>query len=411
MTRPASLEVASPSILDDLPAPFQDAGSVDITKRLQLESQQCDDTADEVDPLLTEMFGGLPRCDQRRAAAAYVRGLLCDNTKKSIRAMAESTQTQSQTLQQFVGQSTWQVGPVRQGIAKLLAKTHDPNSWVIADTNFSKTGSHSAGVARQYVPELGRSLNCQRALTIVTTGAIRNAASWRMVIPSVWNHDEARRKRARLPTDQLSRDRLSYVLELVDELSLEWNLLPKPIVVDMQHEPGATALADALDCRGLSYLIGITGSHLAAVRVASRPAVRSGVIREIPVASIALATSAAPRFTHTVSGPQNKTRRTQFYSHPLAKLDHRDTSLTAGDRMLLIDWPYSKPDPARWWLTNLDEDLSALAKRLSDQLHAQHAVTVLAQRCGLHDYEGRSYTGWNHHVTMSAAALAYLQLR
>lgn len=54
------------------------------------------------------MFGLLPRLDQLRWGACYLRGLMPDGRRKSIQPMAErSPDGNMPALQQFVNQSPW----------------------------------------------------------------------------------------------------------------------------------------------------------------------------------------------------------------------------------------------------------------------------------------------------------------
>jgi hypothetical protein len=65
----------------------------------------------------------------------------------------------------------------------------------------------------------------------------------------------------------------------------------------------------------------------------------------------------------------------------------------------------------RFWVTNLADrrldELLALAL-----LHRQSTAGVLEMQesFGLRDFEGRSYPGWHHHMTLVSAAFAYHRL-
>ncbi|HET9142302.1 MAG TPA: hypothetical protein VFO68_23245, partial [Actinophytocola sp.] len=65
------------------------------------------------------------------------------------------------------------------------------------------------------------------------------------------------------------------------------------------------------------------------------------------------------------------------------------------------------------WLTNLTNvrlaqivDLVELSRR-----SGQEDMAALRDNFGLQDFEGRSYAGWHHHVTLVSAAHAYRTLR
>src|SRR5688572_14079714 len=96
----------------------------------------------------TEMFGGLARSDQRLKGELYLRGLLLDGRRKSIRTMATRLGTDYQALQQFVTSSTWDVASVRLRLARRAVDVVRPAAWVIEDTAFLKEGTGSPCVAK-----------------------------------------------------------------------------------------------------------------------------------------------------------------------------------------------------------------------------------------------------------------------
>ena len=80
-------------------------------------------------------------------------------------------------------------------------------------------------------------------------------------------------------------------------------------------------------------------------------------------------------------------------------------------RLLLVEWPLGKSEPRGFWITNMVDrpvpELTALAKL---RLRAQQDLEMLTGRFGLCDYEGRSFLGWHHHVTLASMAYAFDRL-
>ena len=83
-----------------------------------------------------EMFGGLPRKDQRAAGELYVRGLLTDGQRKSMQPMAARLGTDHQRLQQFITSSTWDYVRVRRNVARWFAAGQPVEALVVDDTGF-----------------------------------------------------------------------------------------------------------------------------------------------------------------------------------------------------------------------------------------------------------------------------------
>src|SRR5204863_4462232 len=146
----------------------------------------------EARPLLldftAEMLGGLPRKDQRAAGELYVRGLLTDGQRKSMQPMAARLGTDHQRLQQFITSSTWDYVAVRRNVARWFASSQPVEALVIDDTGFPKDGTASPCVARQYSGTLGKTANCQIAVSVqVVSDAASVAANWRLFCPTSWD--------------------------------------------------------------------------------------------------------------------------------------------------------------------------------------------------------------------------------
>src|SRR3954452_21498416 len=64
------------------------------------------------------VFAGLPRVDQRETGVRYLRGLMLDGQRKSMRPMAARLGVDHQQLQQFLTSSTWDHVEVRKRVAR-----------------------------------------------------------------------------------------------------------------------------------------------------------------------------------------------------------------------------------------------------------------------------------------------------
>ena len=135
-----------------------------------------------------EMLGGLARKDQRAAGELYVRGLLTDGQRKSMQPMAERLGTDHQRLQQFITSSTWDYVAVRRNVARWFAASQPVEALVVDDTGFPKDGSASPCVARQYSGTLGKTANCQVAVSVHLVNEHAScAADWRLFCPESWD--------------------------------------------------------------------------------------------------------------------------------------------------------------------------------------------------------------------------------
>jgi SRSO17 transposase len=113
-----------------------------------------------------DVFASVPRKDRRAKGGCYLRGLMFEGRCKSISAMAgRLPDGVEQNLQQFVNRSTWDPVPVRRRIAQRLVPQIGPEAFVVDDVSFPKDGRMSVAVAPQYCGALGKTANCQVAVT------------------------------------------------------------------------------------------------------------------------------------------------------------------------------------------------------------------------------------------------------
>jgi SRSO17 transposase len=99
-----------------------------------------------------------------------------------------------QRLQQCVSASNWSDAELRRRLArKLEAELPGLEAFVVDDTGFPKKGTHSVGVARQYSGTLGRTDNCQVAVSLHLAGDKGSGCiAMRLYLPEEWAHSRKR---------------------------------------------------------------------------------------------------------------------------------------------------------------------------------------------------------------------------
>ena len=374
----------------------------------------------------TEMFAPLPRKDQRRWGEVYLRGLMLDGRRKSVEPMAARlSDGDEQCLQQFLNQSPWDPEPVRKQLAKRMGAEIPPLAWIVDDTGFPKAGRHSVGVARQYSGTLGKIGNCQVGVSISSASEVASCpVTWRLFLPASWDSDTERRAKTHLPEEEHHRPKWELALEMLDEL-LGWGLAAPPVVADAGYGE-ITAFRAALAEHGLLYVVEVKGTTSAygpevpAERLPWRgqgrkPAAR---YREAPSSLRTLALEAGFAQTREVAWREGS-RGTMKARFVALRVQPANVGLRRAHReqlplaWLLCEWPEDEEEPSKYWLSNLPEettllDLVRLAKL---RWRIEQDYRELKDALGLDHFEGRSFRGWHHHVTLVSMAHAFLTLQ
>jgi SRSO17 transposase len=374
-----------------------------------------------------DMFEPLARADQRRWGEVYVRGLMLDGKRKSIQPMAERLPDgDEQALQQFVNQSPWDWRPVRRRLAQQLTVAIDPDAWIVDDTGFPKYGKTSVGVARQYSGTLGKVANCQVGVSIhAATDQASCPINWRLFLPESWDGDAARRRAAHVPERVGHRPKGQLVLDMLDELAA-WDLAPPVVVADAGYgESGELRLG--LEERGLAYVVQVkatTSAYPEAVEPDTAPYAGRGrrpqARYRVKRSSLgALTLAAGPGAAKTIAWREGVrgTLCSRFVALRVRPAGVKLRRAVAGGelpvRWLLAEWPPSAPEPVKYWLSSLPEDtpLVELVRLAKLRWRIEHDDRELKDGLGLDHFEGRSFGGWHHHVTLVSVAHAFVTLQ
>jgi SRSO17 transposase len=380
-----------------------------------------------------EVFRSLPRKDQRARGECYLRGLMLEGRRKSIEPIAGRLggEVHYQALHHFVAVSPWDWRPVRRRLAEQLVAELSPTAWAVDDTGFPKDGDHSVGVQRQYCGTLGKTANCQLGVSV---NAVTEQAScpldWRLFLPESWDDDLQRRSACQVPERVRHRPKWQLALDMVDELD-QWGLRPPVLVADAGYgEVGE--FRQGLDDREIGYVVQVkadTSAYPEQVRPTTAPYAGRGRrpqprYRDKPGSLKQLALAAGPRagielIWRRASKGLQRSRFLALRVRPAGITPRRQAAARADSggwelpvRWLLAEWPANKAEPVKYWLSNLPETtpLVELVRLGKLRWRIEQDYRELKGALGLDHFEGRSWPGWHHHVTLVSVAHGFLIL-
>lgn len=283
-----------------------------------------------------------------------------------------------------------------------------------------------------YSGSLGKVGNCQIGVSV---NACSDEAScpldWRLFLPEEWDEEsefnQQRRAKGKLPEDVHHTEKWRLALEMIDEL-IGWGITPPVILGDGAYGDN-TEFRSGLEQRELSYVLDVkrTTSAYGEDTKPTQPPKPEGRgrppglrYRDEPSSLTALALAAGNDAAATVTwreGTRGK-MSSQFLALRVrpANIHLRRAAHQAGAelpvRWLVCEWPAQATEPTKYWLSNLphDTELTDLVRLAKLRWRIEHDYRELKDALGLDHFEGRTYRGWNHHVTLVSVAHAFLTL-
>ena len=372
----------------------------------------------------------LAHADRRMPAQWYLRGLMLPGGRKSVEPMAARVQPHNvrsahQSMHHLVADAPWSdqglLAAVTAQVLPSVLKRGLPCHWIIDDTGFAKKGTHSVGVGRQYCGRLGKTDNCQVAVSLSIANEQGSLpVAYRLYLPQDWASDKARRKRAGVPTEIKFRTKGAIALEQIRQ-ALAAGLPPGVVLADAAYGTEA-AWRHQLSEWGLTYAVGVRENTtvwygLAQPAPMPRPPARGGrprtrlmvnarhppmsvweVAKRLPAASF--------RMLSWREGTNSPLRSRFCALRVRAAHDLRERA----QEWLLIEWPKSEPKPVHYWLCTLPAEtpMKSLVATVMGRWRIERDYQELKSELGLHHYEGRNWRGFHHHASLCIAAYGFL---
>ncbi|WP_327672825.1 MULTISPECIES: transposase [unclassified Streptomyces] len=374
----------------------------DIAVESHRQSSHCGDEL--LSEFVDRLFAHLPRADQRSRSHEYVTGLLVTPGKKSLRRMAAAVSDSphtSQALQQFVNVSPWDWRPVRHTLADWVERRRTTLTWSLGLCVIPKRGERSAGVHRRYATGTDRTVNCQLGIGLFLGSAdVCVPVDWRLVLPGQWQTDEAWREAARITTDEAASTEGACALDLV---RTQWRAAGRraaPLVADLTEMPHDPSLLPGLAALGTGFVVRVTGD------TAVYPS--GGQYGPVAVSRLLRGTTPGPG-SGVVLGPGGR-GRSQVRTCGV-RLTHGAAEARRSPCGVIAEHPAGEQHAPRYFVTDLTHHRPGDVLALANTMHRTRAtVRELQEHGGLLDFEGRSYPGWHHHMTLVAAAYAFSRL-
>ena len=156
----------------------------------------------ELAQFLGLFVGRFRSCPGFALLQVYVQGLLLNLQRKNIEAMALELGTAPRTLQRFVASIKWDEAGVRDDCQQLVAREHAHPEAVgcLDESGTAKSGSQTAGVARQWLGSCGKVDNGVVGVHLsYSSPGFQCLLDSAVYLPRDWADDPERRKKVTSP--------------------------------------------------------------------------------------------------------------------------------------------------------------------------------------------------------------------
>lgn len=372
----------------------------------------------------------LSHADRSQPAQWYLKGLMLPGGRKSVEPMAARVQPHNvrsahQSMHHLVADAPWSdavlLAAVAAEVLPMLSQQSKRCHWIVDDTGFAKKGAHSVGVARQYCGRLGKTDNCQVAVSLSVANAHGSLpVAYQLYLPKAWAEDATRRQKAGVPAGIAFRTKTAIALEQIDAALAAG--VPQGIVLADAAYGTETHWRVQLSERGLQYMVGVRdnttvwwGPHQPATMPPASPKggrPRTRLVRDAkhaPVSVHEVAQRLAPRKFGRVTWREG-TAGALSSRFAAVRVRPAHDSQPNDEQWLLVEWPQGDPEPRHYWFSTLPANTSikALVATAQGRWRIERDYQELKSELGLHHYEGRNWRGFHHHASLCIAAYGFL---
>jgi len=368
----------------------------------------------------------LGRSERLHWCQMYLSGLLLDGERKSIQPMAERLPGgNEQAMQQFISQSPWCHEETQDHLIHYIVKKLPPQKGILVldDTSLPKKGSDSIGVGHQYCGALGKISNCQSIVSwhYVQEKGEHLPLSAELYLPNHWTKDPERLKRYGVPPRRFPfKKKWELARDLLDKVPT--NILYDAIVFDAGYGEIREFLS-CLDKRKQVFVAQIPESHSfwpidIAIHAKQHKTGRPRQHGE--VSDKALKPLSARKWRI-----QLEQEKEQWKKIRLSLISKKSTQVLAIRVKEVISQAFYRPGVERWLLIEKMDDgaykyyvsnasIDVSAKQMIGWAHERWKIEQgyqqLKEELGLDHFEGRSWRGLHHHITLCFMAYAFLIL-
>jgi SRSO17 transposase len=361
----------------------------------------------------------LPLPQNRESFATYAFGILGEGDRKSVEPIAakasggdeRAAERIQDRLLHFLRESPWSDRDVRREagryVVAVMAEREPVTTWIVDDTGFLKQGKHSPGVQRQYTGSAGKVTNCQIGVSLcIATATEQVPIDMELYLPKSWTEDRERCEGARIPDSVVFKTKMELAMELIERATDDG--IPGEILLTDAAYGRSRGFRDfvrskdkdygvAIDAAARVFLLDESGRHPDAIAV-----------RQL---GVELGERAFRKITWRDGTRPHKKLSSRFaFRRIKPAFEGGPEPMLREPVWLTLEWPEGQSAPSKFFITSLRRRMTKkqIVRTIKERWKTERAYQELKGELGLDHFEGRSYTGWNHHVSVVLCCYAFV---
>jgi SRSO17 transposase len=226
-------------------------------------------------------------------------------------------------------------------------------------------------------------------------------------LPESWTSDQTRRKRARIPNSIVFKTKLELALDLITRAVDEG--VPGEAVLADSFYGRSHLFRDVVRMYGLDYAVAVDADTRVWLTGSDDRAGGDAItVRDL---GIVLGEGAFRKITWRDGTRPNHKLSSRFVFRRVKPAHDGDSEPRLREAVwLVVEWPEGEPRPTKFFLTSLRRRMSKkqIVRVIKERWKTERVYEELKGELGFDHFEGRSFLGWHHHVSVVLCCYAFV---
>jgi SRSO17 transposase len=239
----------------------------------------------------------------------------------------------------------------------------------------------------------------------VSNGLEHVPIDFELFLPETWANDPARRREAHLPDRVQFKTKVDLALDEIERAVAD--KVPGEIVLADAAYGRSAKFRDTVRILGFDYAVGVDSTTKV---VALAP---GGRWSKTPMTAAEFARKLGKKAFRRITWREGTSAKlaSRFALRRIRLANDDGLPLEEHEPLwLLIEWPFGESEPDQFAVTTLPTRMSKkqIVRLYKERYRTEQAYEEMKGELGLDHFEGRSFRGWHHHISVVLCCYAFV---